>query len=567
MGQVSRFHVEVDFSGEPFFADLAEQGGDEAEQRGFVWKEGCDAGSALEFLIDAFDGVACAHAALVGGREGKDSEALRNIFLHPEGEFRSRFGVGIHERFEAGLGGVEIVGVEDGADVRPHALTHIETRDVGLSIELEMELAPLPWDGRENGHAGGGEPAMGIADNEDEAMKSACLEGSEEGAPVDFGLAEGDADTEDGALSIGADPDGDKNGAVEKLAALADLFVSGVENHVGIASQRAIPPGLEFDIELGGAGAHLGGADGVSAEFLNDFGHFAGGHALDVHLGEGEKESLFAAGSLFQGGGIKIHAVANLRNAQEERADTGGKGFGLESIGSPQAIIATLIRPGLKNGGAFLDHGLVDEQAQALGKAGGAFGGEELQNGVQKIRINLVGHVCVFVGCVCLHPNRKPHWPAPGELRASPFRGRLRSARYARLRSAAPGRGAQIAKSPNYRTNFTPARRVYPWQVVSGILVSVGHHITSHTPRVLRLNHSDHHHNAAVQYAGQENPRRDSMETSVQISLTRTGYYNGPIDGSIGPMSRRAISNYQADRGMRVTGNPDSTLLDSLGLQ
>ena len=41
----------------------------------------------------------------------------------------------------------------------------------------------------------------------------------------------------------------------------------------------------------------------------------------------------------------------------------------------------------------------------------------------------------------------KPHWPAPGELRASPFRGRLRSARYARLRSAAPGRGAQIAKN------------------------------------------------------------------------------------------------------------------------
>jgi hypothetical protein len=42
---------------------------------------------------------------------------------------------------------------------------------------------------------------------------------------------------------------------------------------------------------------------------------------------------------------------------------------------------------------------------------------------VQKIRINLVGHVCVFVGCVLLHPNRKPHWPAPGELRASPFPG------------------------------------------------------------------------------------------------------------------------------------------------
>ncbi len=66
MGQVSRIHVEIDFSGEPLLADFAEESGDKAEQGSFVWKEGCDAGSAFEFLIDAFDGVACAQAALVG---------------------------------------------------------------------------------------------------------------------------------------------------------------------------------------------------------------------------------------------------------------------------------------------------------------------------------------------------------------------------------------------------------------------------------------------------------------------------------------------------------------------
>ena len=88
---------------------------------------------------------------------------------------------------------------------------------------------------------------------------------------MDFGLAEGDADAEDGALSILPDPDGDENGAVQELAALADLFVSGIQDHVGIASQRAIPPGLEFDIELGGAGADQCRADGMAAEFLDDF--------------------------------------------------------------------------------------------------------------------------------------------------------------------------------------------------------------------------------------------------------------------------------------------------------
>jgi len=93
LGQVSRIHVEVDFSGEPLFADFAEEGGDETEQGSFVWKEGGDAGSASEFLIDALDGVACAHAALVGSGEGEDREAFGDVCLHPGGKFRGRLGV------------------------------------------------------------------------------------------------------------------------------------------------------------------------------------------------------------------------------------------------------------------------------------------------------------------------------------------------------------------------------------------------------------------------------------------------------------------------------------------
>jgi hypothetical protein len=72
VGQVSWIHVEVNFSGEPLFADFAKQGGDEAEQGCFVWKKGGDAGSAFEFLINAFDGVTCAHAVVVGA-EGTDT--------------------------------------------------------------------------------------------------------------------------------------------------------------------------------------------------------------------------------------------------------------------------------------------------------------------------------------------------------------------------------------------------------------------------------------------------------------------------------------------------------------
>ena len=56
------------------------------------------------------------------------------------------------------------------------------------------------------------------------------------------------------------------------------------------------------------------------------------------------------------------------------------------------------------------------------------------------------------------------------------------------------------------------------------------------------------------------------MEASVQRALARNGYYRGPIDGNIGPMSRRAIASYQNDHGLRVTGYPDGNLLNALGL-
>ena len=420
MRQVSRIHVEVDFSGEPLFADFAEKGGDETEQRRFVWKEGGDTGSAPEFLIDAFDGVACAHPALVGSGEGEDRKALGDVCLHPGGKFRSRLGVGLHQGFEAGLGGGEIRAVEDGTDIGRHAGTHVQTGDVSLGVLLEMELAALPGNGGEDGSTGGREAAMGVADNEGESVKASSLERGKEGTPVDLRFTERSADTEDGSLAIRADSDGDEDRTVQELATLADLFVSGVQDQIGAAAQRVIPPGLKFGIELGGASADLSGTNGMPAEFLDDFGDFSGGDALDIHLGKGEQEGLFAAGSFFQSTRVKIHAVANLRDAQLDGTDTGGQSLGFEAIGTSEPILATLVGAGLKDSRAFLNHGFVDEQAQALGKTGGALRGEELQNGVQKIRINLVGHVWVFVGCVCCTPTGNHTGQPPANFAQAP---------------------------------------------------------------------------------------------------------------------------------------------------
>jgi hypothetical protein len=57
-----------------------------------------------------------------------------------------------------------------------------------------------------------------------------------------------------------------------------------------------------------------------------------------------------------------------------------------------------------------------------------------------------------------------------------------------------------------------------------------------------------------------------SLASDVQLALARRGYYDGMIDGIIGPRSRQAISNYQAEKGLPVTGTIDAYLLRSLRL-
>ena len=57
-----------------------------------------------------------------------------------------------------------------------------------------------------------------------------------------------------------------------------------------------------------------------------------------------------------------------------------------------------------------------------------------------------------------------------------------------------------------------------------------------------------------------------SLEASVQRALRREGYYDGPVDGDIGPRSRCAIREFQEDNGLYATGRIDSRLLRALGI-
>ena len=395
------FHVEVNFSGFPFVTDLREDGADEAQEGGFVWKEAGDAGAAFEFFIDAFEWVAGAQAALVLAGEGESGEALGEVFLHPGGEFGGGDGVSGDDFFEAGLGGEPIRAIEHGADGVGDRGALVQAGHIRLGVLLEMELAALPGDAWKHRLAGGAETFVVVTDEQCGGMEAALLEAGEEGAPVDLGFAQGDADAQDGAFAIGADAQGDEHGAIEDLATLADFFIAGVNEDIAAGFDGPGAPAFQFGVEPGGALADLGGADGVAAELFHDGRDFAGGNALNVHFGQGQFERLFTADPLLEGGGIEVQIAADLRDLELNGAAAGDEGFGLETIGVAQAGVGSFIGLGLEGLGTLLAHGFIDEQADALGEAAGAFFIEELQNGVQKFRIALVGHFGVDVGCVC----------------------------------------------------------------------------------------------------------------------------------------------------------------------
>ncbi len=74
-------------------------------------------------------------------------------------------------------------------------------------------------------------------------------------------------------------------------------------------------------------------------------------------------------------------------------------------------------------------------------------------------------------------------------------------------------------------------------------------------------------------YGGYYSDRADSQPTGanelamdVQRALARHGFYNGAIDGDVGPATRGAIREYQYKNHLEVTGRIDRALLQSLGV-
>jgi hypothetical protein len=169
----------------------------------------------------------------VGGGQREHREPLRQVFLHPGGEFGRAFGVVSHDFLEPLFCGQATGTFEDAADSAGDFGALIEARDASLGVLLEVEWAALPRDGAKDGLARGRHAGVIIADDEGDAAEAALDEALEEDAPMHFRLTEGDTHAENGTLAFGGDAQGDEDGTVAELAIVADFFVTSVEHQIG----------------------------------------------------------------------------------------------------------------------------------------------------------------------------------------------------------------------------------------------------------------------------------------------------------------------------------------------
>jgi Putative peptidoglycan binding domain. len=65
-------------------------------------------------------------------------------------------------------------------------------------------------------------------------------------------------------------------------------------------------------------------------------------------------------------------------------------------------------------------------------------------------------------------------------------------------------------------------------------------------------------------YAGQHAEPPDKVIADVQAVLQQMGYYKGDVDGLLGPLTREALTAYQADQGLTQTAAIDEPTLQSL---
>jgi hypothetical protein len=141
------------------------------------------------------------------------------------------------------------------------------------------------------------------------------------------------------------------------------------------------------------AAARLTSLEEISqaAQLFGDLGHLAGGHALHVHLGQGQPQGLLAAAAALQDPRIKLRST-DLRHGQFQRADAGLERLLLEAVGLAAARLRALVRADSQELLPLELQAFVKQQLHGLGHAVKAVLGQHLDDFASNARMRWVGH-------------------------------------------------------------------------------------------------------------------------------------------------------------------------------
>ena len=139
--------MEVNFASFPFFGDFDEDGGDEAQERGFAGEQPHDAGPSFDLRVERFAHIRGAQPLPCGLREAEDGEPFGKVGLSPSGKLRGFACVFGNEGGKLLLYMGAVFGVEDAADVLRDLLLEIPGGDVspGVLLEVELSIAARGW--------------------------------------------------------------------------------------------------------------------------------------------------------------------------------------------------------------------------------------------------------------------------------------------------------------------------------------------------------------------------------------------------------------------------------------
>ena len=216
----------------------------------------------------------------------EDREPHRQVLFGPLGEFGRFFSPDFDRLLQQTLGLGLVGGVEDGPDTLSDGFTLVNPGDIGLGIQLQMELAALPGDAGKDGSAGRLQAGMVVGDDQLDSVQAAPNQAFHEGAPVNFGLRQGDRNAEHPALAVSGDANGNQHGTIDQASAFAHPFIAGVEENIRRFTKGTLPPGGKSNIKSLSSAADLGGRNRYirTNQSLKDSDDFPRGHALNIHF-------------------------------------------------------------------------------------------------------------------------------------------------------------------------------------------------------------------------------------------------------------------------------------------